>query len=55
MEFSELMGRKDDFLTLNDSKRMRRIDLEEMKRLQKNISTPASPISWQEIKEIYFS
>lgn len=32
----------------------KRIDLEEMKLLQKNISTPASPESWESIKQIYY-
>jgi hypothetical protein len=35
------------------AKRMQRIDLDEMRILQRNISTPASPVLWSEVKKLY--
>ena len=52
MEFKQIQE-NNEYTAEPYAKRMKRIDLEEMKLLQRNISTPASPVEWREIKELY--
>ena len=49
MKFQEM----NEFVEESFEKRMKRIDLEEMKWLKKVISTPASDYNWIEVKQIY--
>ena len=52
MEFKQIQE-NNEYTAEPYAKRMKRIDLEEMKLLQRNISTPASPVEWRDIKLMY--